>query len=105
MYNERMNTSIKGQRFRKEECVYWGCTEFIGRDRFDVATVMFRHKFYWRRHAVWLYWNTAVRVNARVNSDCDFSFTPLEDRWKIWSGQDPELRVTRGKVTNAIAES
>lgn len=100
-----MNTSIKGQRFRKEECVYWGHSEFIGSDRLDVPVVMFRHKFYWKRHGVWLYWNTQVRVNAKINSDCDFSFTPLERGWAMRVEEEPELRVTRGKVYNAIAES
>lgn len=100
-----MNTSFKGQRFRKEECVYWGYKEFIGRDRLDVPVVMFRHKFWWRRHGVWLTWNTQVRVNAKVNSDCEFSFTPVWDRFQVLTGEEPELRVTRGRVTNAIAES
>lgn len=76
--------------------------------------MMFRHQFYWRRNGVWLIWNTAVRVNAKVNSDCEFSFTPLEHGAMTRSRKDPELqtirdepelRVTRGKIYNAIAES
>ena len=96
---------MKGQRFRKEECVYHGATEFVGRDRLDKPVVMFRHKFWWRLKGCWLYWNTQVRVNAKINSDCEFSFTPLESGPSYKSQDDWEMRVTRGKVTNAIAES
>lgn len=95
---------MTNERYRKHDCIFLGSKDTVGHNHLDQPVKMFVYKFYDRETGYYLRWMTEVRLRNKVNSDCLFSATPLSSRPTDF-GHGPEMRVTRGKVYDAPAES